>query len=57
MRLNGIERVIERISSIDFSPVGDTTFVVDKESICDIVEKLNEVIDYINNKEREHKGE
>ena len=50
-----IKRLIEPIEETSFSPVDDTSFVVDVDSVNEIVEKLNEVIGYINNKEREKK--
>jgi hypothetical protein len=50
-----IHRTIEFVDRVDFSPVDSDTNVVDVESLMEIVEKLNEVIAYINSKEREKK--
>lgn len=50
-----IERVIEPIIQIEFKVTEEGYRIVDVDSMCELLEKLNEVIAYINNKEREQK--
>jgi hypothetical protein len=50
-----LERLIEPIEQIEFKVTDEGYRIIDVDSVCEILEKLNEVIAYINNKEREEK--